>query len=136
MIKTKKVYLVLVLVLAVFFVLGFVTPVAAQELSEREQSLEELRTMLRALPEVYDATEADRPAIQRANKSVADWMAKYNGTTTEICALAGKLEALNQRLGVLGVALPATGGFFPITAMGLLSIFAGAALLIPRKRRQ
>ena len=133
MIKTKKVYLVLVFVLAVFFVLGFVTPVAAQGLSEREQSLEELRTILRALPEVYEATEADRPAIQRANKLVADWIAKYNGTTTEICALAGKLEALNERLGVL--ALPATGGFFPIAAMGLLSIFAGAVFLMPRKRR-
>ena len=133
MIKTKKVYLVLVFVLAVFFVLGFVTPVAAQELSERERSLEGLRTTLRALPEVYEATEADRPAIQRANKLLADWMAKYNGTTTEVCASAGKLEALNERLGVL--ALPATGGFSPIAAMGLLSIFAGAVLLMPRKRR-
>lgn len=135
MIKIKKVYLVVVFILAVLFVLGFVTPVAAQEQSERERSLEGLRTELRALPEVYDATEADKPAILRANKLVADWMAKYGGTTTEICALAGKLEALNERLGVGGLALPATGGFSTIAAMGLLSIFSGAALLIPRKRR-
>jgi len=137
-IKFKKIYLLVVIVLAVLFVLGIVTPVAAQELTEKERELEIVRSAIRALPDAFSVTEADRPAVMEANRLANNWLAKYDEKKLEICTLSGRLSVALSLLGVGDAqpALPATGGFSPIIpAVGLLSIFAGSIVfVIPRKR--
>jgi predicted membrane-bound mannosyltransferase len=132
-IKFKRIYLLLIVVLAVLFVMGIVTPVAAQESTARERTLEEIRAAIRAIPEYDKITEADRPAIEKAQRLVEKGMANYGITEYDICTLSAKLGAAISKVGLR--ALPPTGGLFLVIPIGLLSVFAGAALLMTRKRK-
>ena len=143
MIKIKRIYLPVVIILTALVVLGLATPVAAHEHTERERDLEIVQAAIRDLPEARSITEADRPAVMEANRLAQNWLATYNGHWLDICTLSGKLRTAVDILGVGDAqgdaqpALPATAGTLPIipAAAGLLSIFAGGfALLIPRKR--
>lgn len=141
MIKFKRIYLLVVIILAALFVLGIAAPVAATEQTERERELEIVRAAIRALPETYNITEDDRAAVMEANRLAQNWMAKYDGKWIDLCVLSGKLSSAMESLGISDeqLALPATGGVTPIipAAAGLLAIFAGGvALIIPRKRPQ
>lgn len=134
--RLKKVCLLLVIVLTVLFILGIANPVAAQELSEKERELEIVRAAIRALPDAFSVTDADRPAVLEANRLATNWLNKYNESRLEICTLSGKLLAVMELVGGVGDALPETGGTAPPLSAGLLSLFAGLALLIPRKKNR
>jgi hypothetical protein len=109
-IKVKRLYLMLVIILAVFFVLAIVTPAAAQAASSKEAALEEIRAAIRAIPKYDYVTEADRPAVEKAQRLVEKAMRDYGITEYDICVLSAHLAAAVSKLGVK-VALPSTGGF-------------------------
>lgn len=142
MIKVKRICLLLVVVLAVFFMFGIAVPSAVEASTEREEEIEKVRAAIRALPSPIDITEADRPAVLEAQRLANEVIAKYNMRAIELCTLSGKLNSALDKLGLerLGtadaapVALPETGGFSSMVPMGLLSVFAGTALLISYKR--
>ncbi len=135
MINVKRLYLMLVFILAVFFVLAIVTPAAAQAASSKEAALEELRAAIRAIPEYALITEADRPAIVKAQTLAEKAMRDYGITEYDICVLSAKLGAAVGKLGV-EIALPSTGGLTALVPFGLLSLLAGVAIIVPRKRKQ
>jgi LPXTG-motif cell wall-anchored protein len=62
-------------------------------------------------------------------------MADYGITEYDICVLSAHLGAAVGKLGVK-VALPSTGGLTVIVPLGLLSLLAGVAIIVPRKRKQ
>lgn len=132
--KVNKGYMVFAVLLVAFFVLGFVAPASAEAATTKESELEEVRAAIRALPDVFSLTEADRPAVIAANALAQNWMTKYGESRLEICTLSGKLMAAAAILGV-GDALPATGGTPLLASVGLLSLLTGAAMILPRKRR-
>jgi len=134
-INVKKLYLMLVIILAVFFLLAIVTPAAAQAASSKEAALEELRSAIRAIPEYDKITEADRPAIEKAQRLAEKAMADYGITEYDICVLSAKLGAAVGKIGVK-IALPSTGGLTVIVPLGLLSLLAGVAIIAPRKRKK
>ena len=134
MINVKRLYLVLIFILAVFFVLAIVTPAAAQAASSKEAALEELRAAIRAIPEYANITEANRPAIVKAQTLKEKAMRDYGITEYDICTLSAKLGAAVGKLGV-EIALPSTGGL-TLVPLGLLSLLAGVAIIVPRKRKQ
>ncbi len=135
MINVKRLYLMLVMILAVFFVLAIVTPAAAQAASAKEAALEELRAAIRAIPKYEFVTEADRPAVEKAQRMAEKAMADYGITEYDICVLSAHLAAAVSKLGVK-IALPSTGGLTVIAPLGLLSLLAGVAIIVPRKRKQ
>ncbi len=100
MIKVKKLHLILIVILAVFFVLAIVTPVAAQTASSKEAALEEIRAAIRAIPKYDYITEADRPAVEKAQRMVEKAMADYGITEYDICVLSAHLAAAVSKLGV------------------------------------
>lgn len=132
--KLKKICLFLVIVLTVLLVLGMVNPVAAQSLGEKERELEVVRAAIRALPDAFAITAADRPAVLEANRLATNWMNKYNESRLEICTLSGKLLAVMELVGGVGDALPPTGGSAAPLSAGILSLLGGLALLVPRKK--
>jgi hypothetical protein len=132
--KVKKICVLLVIVLTVLFILGIANPVAAQELTEKDRELEIVRAAIRALPDAFSVTDADRPAVLEANRLATAWLVKYNVSRLEICTLSGKLMAVMELVGGVGDALPPTGGSAAPLSAGLLSLFAGLALLVPRKK--
>lgn len=126
----------LTIILTVFFVLAIVTPAVAQSASSKEAALEEIRAAIRAIPEYDSITEADRPAIEKAQRMAEKAMADYGITEYDICVLSAKLAAAVGKLGVKTAALPSTGGLTAIVPLGLLSLLAGVAILVPLKRKQ
>ncbi len=132
--KVNKRYIVFVVLLVVFLVLGFVAPASAEAATTKESELEVVRSAIRALPDVFSLTEADRPAVIAANELAQNWMAKHGESRLEICTLSGKLMAATELLGV-GDATPPTGGTPLLPSVGLLSLLAGAAMILPRKLR-
>jgi LPXTG-motif cell wall-anchored protein len=134
-IKVKRLYLMLVIILAVFFVLAIVTPAAAQAASSKEAALEELREAIRAIPAYDKITEADRPAVEKAQAMAEKGMRDYGITEYDICVLSAKLGAAVGKLGVK-IALPSTGGLSVFVPLGLLSLLSGVAIIAPRKRKQ
>ena len=134
MINVRKLYLMMVIILAVFLVLAIVTPAAAQAASSKEAALEELRAAIRAIPDYWLITEADRPAIEKAQRLAERAMRDYGVTEYDICTLSAKLGAAVGKLGVK-IALPSTGGFTAMVPIGLLSLLAGVAIIVPRKRQ-
>jgi hypothetical protein len=133
-IKVKRLYLMLVIILAVFFVLAIVTPAAAQAASSKEAALEEIRAAIRAIPKYDYVTEADRPAVEKAQRLVEKAMRDYGITEYDICVLSAHLAAAVSKLGVK-VALPLTGGLSVMVPLGLLSLLSGLAIIAPRKRK-
>jgi hypothetical protein len=133
-IKVKRLYLMLVIILAVFFVLAIVTPAAAQAASSKEAALEEIRAAIRAIPKYDYVTEADRPAVEKAQRLVEKAMRDYGITEYDICVLSAHLANAVGKLGVK-VALPLTGGLSVMVPLGLLSLLSGLAIIAPRKRK-
>lgn len=134
--RPGNLYLMFAVILIVLLALGFFNPVAAQTMTERDRELEEVRAAIRVIPDVFSLTEADRPAVIQASILAENWMAKYGASRLEICALSGRLMAAMAVLGMGDGPLPPTGGFSLLGSIGLLSVLAGSAILIPRKRRQ
>ena len=109
-----------------------------QDLTQQERDLEEMRQAIRALPGPTELTEADRPAVLEARRMAEAVMARYGLTKADLCGVTVVLDLALHALGLPPLAdevtaLPPTGGLLPVSA-GLISLLAGAAFLIPRKR--
>jgi len=137
MIKRGRVFQLFICILTAVFVLAMVAPGQAEAATEKEREIEELREKIDALPDRAAVTADDKPAIEDAIRMRDRLMAEYGITEYDICPKAAKLAALEGKVDVDDVeALPPTGGVATPVAIGLISILAGAGLLIPAKREE
>ena len=135
--KLNRVCLFLIIFLVVFFAVGALNPQAAEALTDREKAIEEVRAAIRALPDYDKLTSADRDAVLKARDLFNKAAAEYGVTEYDICVLSAKLAAALSKVGAgAPVALPPTGGLSMFVPLGLLSLLAGAAILMPRKRQR
>jgi len=133
MIKRGRVFQMFICMLAAFFIFAMVAPGQAEAATEKEREIEELREKIDALPDRRDdVTEEDKPAIKEAVEMRDRLMAEYGITEYDICPRAARLAKLEREVDV--EELPPTGGVATPVVIGLISILAGAGLLIPAKR--
>lgn len=128
--------MLLALAVAFFFVLA-VLPGEVEASTARERAIQEVQDAIRALPEVEDLTEADRPAVEAVLRMAERAMAQYDVTYYDFCTLSVKLSRAESKVGLRGegARLPTTGGMAAAIPLGLASLVAGAVLLWPGKRR-
>ena len=135
--KLNRVCLVVIILLVAFFVVGVLNPQAAEALTDKEKAIEEVRAAIRALPDYDKLTAADRDAVLKARDLFNKAAAQYGVTEYDICVLSAKLAAAVSKVGAgAPLPLPPTGGLSMIIPLGLLSLLAGAAILMPRKRQR
>ncbi|MFO7953103.1 MAG: hypothetical protein R6U91_09935 [Bacillota bacterium] len=134
MVKHGRASQLFICFLVAIFMLAVVIPGQA-EASTEEEKLEELRELIRDLPDRDNVTEEDKPAIKEALAMRDRLMDEYGITEYDICVLGAKLAKLEGKVDNEDEALPPTGGATTPLMMGLLSFFAGVAILIPRKRQ-
>jgi hypothetical protein len=135
--KLNRVCLFLIIVLVAFFAVGVLNPQAAEALTDKEKAIEEVRAAISALPDYDKLTAADRDAVLRARSLFDQAAAQYGVTEYDICVLSAKLAAALSKVGAgAPLPLPPTGGMSVIVPLGLLSLLAGTAILMPRKRQR
>lgn len=134
--KLNRIFLFLVIVIVAFLVVGVLNPPVAEASTSREKALEEIRAAIRALPDYDSLTEADRDAVLRAQRLFEQAVEKYGVTEYDVCTLSGTLAEAVSKVGRMPLAtLPPTGGLSMTFPLGLLSLLAGAVILMPRKRK-
>lgn len=136
--RSGKVCLFLVIFLAAFLFMVVLSPQAAEASTARERAMEEVREAIRALPPSSQLTGADRAQVEAVVRMAEAAMAQYGFTYYDICTITVELARAEYAVGMRGamadVAMPATGGMNLLIPVGLISILAGAAIIVPRKR--
>jgi hypothetical protein len=135
--KLNRVCLFVMIILMAFFAVVIMNPQAAEALTAKEKAIEDVRDAIRALPDYEYITAADRDAVLKAQRLFEQAVAKYGVTEYDICVLSAKLGAAVAKVNAMApVPLPPTGGLSPLIPLGLLSLMAGTAILLPRRRQQ
>ena len=134
--KFNRICLFVIIVMVALLAVGALNPQALEASTNREKALEEIRAAIRALPHYDDLTAADRDAVLRAQALFEQAVEKYGVTEYDVCILSAVLGKAVSKVGREPFAtLPPTGGLSIMFPLGLLSLFAGAVILMPRKRK-